>query len=133
MGLMPIIFTALSIFVAATVIILIVSYVMYKLRPKQKPYIEIKAEKAPAEIRKPYYSVPVYEHPVHKAPQKQPAKQRIRYNNVNRFEVLNQQKPRYMQTNETRTFAATREIAAEKNIFEYYSDGFEGGFKTVTL
>lgn len=134
MGLMPIIFTALSIFVAAAVVILLVSYILYKLRPEKKPYIEIPAEKIRVEAPKPYYAVPVYETPVRKPVQKPVAKQKIRYNDINRFEVLNQQKPRYMQSNEARTFTTIRESIPQKSIYEYYSNGYnESGFRTAGL
>jgi|GEM_PF-5422052 len=132
MGLMPIIFTALVIFIISSAVILLISYILYKIRPKQKPYIEISTQKPAAEVKKPYYTIPVYEQPVRKPVQRSVNRKPIRYSDVNRFEVLNQQKPRYMQSTEVRSFTAARDIP-QQNIYAYYSNGYnDQEFRTVT-
>lgn len=133
MGLMPIIFTALTIFIVSTAVILLISYIMYKMKPSNKPYLEIKKDKPVLNPPKSYYAVPVYTASPRKTRTPAP-RPKIRYNDVNRFEVLNQPKPVYMQSSEARPFIAEKQNLPSKNIYEFYSNDFnEGNFRAVTL
>lgn len=133
MGLMPIILTALGIFITIAGTVLLISFIFYKLKPQKKPYIEIRNEK-PRVAQKTYYTVPVYETPVKTKDYRPAAKQSIRYSKETRFEVLNEQRPRYMQNAEAKMFTMDNRNYLGKNVYDFYSDEFnEGRFNTVAI
>ncbi len=93
MGLLPIIFTALTIFTISVVAIFTISYIVYKMRSPNKritqPAVQIESYSIPGNTNLPSYEfIQDYPEPV-MIPQPQIRRSNPITQNKNRFEVLN--------------------------------------------
>lgn len=108
MGLLPIIYTALTIFTIGLTVILVISYILYRLNPNhKKPYTSKVQNKNSRENLTPVYSPIPLSEDVHIYNQpKRKNRENYRQPGKNRFEVLNNFNRNYYQLDKTtpRTF-----------------------------
>ncbi|MGE5456905.1 MAG: hypothetical protein ACM3RX_00975 [Methanococcaceae archaeon] len=142
MGLMPMIFTAITIFASAVFILILVSYISYKIKPnKNLPYSKVQQPAlqvaAPYLVQKNFIAEsPVYSIPT---PRPQAPEQRhisyVPVRNVPRFQVMqSENQAAYINFNQAKTINFPRYTEskgqADYNIFHNYSnDNFSGNVR----
>ncbi|MCX6151960.1 MAG: hypothetical protein NTX22_15655 [Ignavibacteriales bacterium] len=131
MGLLPIIFTALTIFSISLIVVLSISYVIYKLRPNhRKPLIQdnqIETFSFPGNSNEPSYDflLPVNDISYYQEPKTKRNLSRNNYNkNENRFEIVNEYHTNYYHAEPiSQSFTKNfRNNQNTTNVFDNYAD-----------
>ncbi len=137
MGLLPIIFTALTIFTICIVAIFSISYIIYKLKTprKHRASQQIPAESfsfATETVLPSYNFIQEFEEPI-LVPEQRYFRQTPKPRNINRYEILNGYRSTPSYQNENKYFNSLPLNRNSHDIFSNYSNYNSIDFKAVRL
>ncbi len=137
MGLLPIIFTALTIFTICIVAIFSISYIIYKLKTprKHRTTQQIPRESfsfATETVLPSYNFIQEFEEPI-LVPEQRYVRQTPRPRNINRYEILNGYRSTPSYQSEKKYFNTLPSNRNSQDIFSNYSNYNSLDFKAVRL